>query len=1182
MEGVCKSGIVVIETTTGKKRCARDIARALVAQKLAVCVQVSRVRSFFVWEGALDEKREYKVSAKTLETLCSSAENAIRQLHPYRVPEIVVYRAGRAAQSYMVVPPRGAHRPGKPLQRADRFSKTESHMLSEQLRILKQAKKVSEVRERGGVQFVDTSDMDDDLLLELVPFRTPFTGQRSLRFQRDMLTSVEESSFRHRMADFVRSSVVYMQEEGAEYFLEYMCRRYLVHTLNSDDLAFLVLPFKRFYDVFVKIPSTVAQYFRPHSKFSHAVVARLFLRETYVRDFILEYFEYYCTGVEAFLKGVTAEVFAHGDAGHCGIQELARCFEEKGEHGFLESLAPAPACTASGQRAEHSTPRRVPLPCSADAFEDVLASGRDRMLVHHPTVALRYFDWVLESGRLGESAFSPGEVSFVRAVLRGDTHAEFCVTDITRIFREISFKLRALQFVYRRGADCTELFKHLSNRDKATFCSSIDDEHFILSVIDKDNYAVVAQSLSLPTYKRSFGRILARLLRFPGFSLQQLGGLVTRDAACAAVSSCLDSLDAASLLDSVYINNVVDVMLEFDMHMADRVLEHGQHFARYLAGTRQVLSGSQLGQVLQSFSESKMAFYVAIVAKSGDKDTTRAFVATVHRTLRTPGGARLLAGLIEENMESMDDACLCEVAAHHGYVLSAAVTRRVLAAGRATLSEVMRSVLGDTDTLYTYADIPADKRSLVQDILSGIAYRSCFGSLDEAVQLVDVLFNASGASRCDANDAFVAELCLYALSSGTEIRRVSAMVLGNAPLFRHLPVFRARFPEVVDILVLEGLERRRDCVHDVFGCFVRSRDYCVALRMLGALDAVEDSWVADICTHLTGKGAEILLFFVERFDPDLMPFMSQVVAFCARRDSETARRLAAALVRGYGGMIHPHLPMLMAHGGSLLDTMVDRVETRLLLKTCVEMYRAGGAAPPAELVAHCLAKMRAGHAPLPRVLLLGLCEHVELNSARGSPCMELLKYALDREESLECAKPLAARLSRAPGMLFAVAEALCNQRLAALVADDVVSSLRGGDYSHLGTLGLLLGSWSAESPFRIDDLVLLAGQLLRDVDRIGHNGTRTVLKMLSASLEVMEAFFAEMAAVLGGEYTSTHVKLLADAFGAVDGSEQFARKMAPFVTLVLNSGDPDTVSCGRALVRAIERRVQKPIYALLD
>lgn len=96
-----KGSLVVIETTTDKRRSARRMARALVAQKLAACVQVLRVRAFFAWEGALSEAREYKVVAKTLESLCSRTENAIRLLHSYSVPEIVVYRAAQAVQSYM-------------------------------------------------------------------------------------------------------------------------------------------------------------------------------------------------------------------------------------------------------------------------------------------------------------------------------------------------------------------------------------------------------------------------------------------------------------------------------------------------------------------------------------------------------------------------------------------------------------------------------------------------------------------------------------------------------------------------------------------------------------------------------------------------------------------------------------------------------------------------------------------------------------------------------------------------------------------------------------------------------------------------------------------------------------------------------------------------------------------------
>lgn len=1057
-------------------------------------------------------------------------------------------------------------------------------MLSEQLKIIKQAKRVTELKQKGDVMFADTSDMDDDLLLELVPFKTPFTGHRSLRFQRDMLTSVEESRFRPRMADFLRSSIAYIREEGAEYFLEYMCRKYLVHTLNPDDLAFLILPFRRFYNVFVKIPSTVAHYFQPYGKFSYASLAGLFLREEYVRDFVLDYFEYYGADVEVFLKRMAVEVFAQGNMKVCGVQELVRCFEKKGEYDFLRSRLP----TEEEARpcGEHINTHTKEPHCATDDFESVLDSGRDRVFVHHPRTALRYFDWVLDNGRLGDAAFTIGEISFVRGVLCNDVHADFCVEEIERIFTEISFKLRALQFVYRRGADCTQLFRHLSNRDKSTFCSTINDERFILEVIDNDNYVVIARSLSLATYKRSFAQILARILRFPSFSLEQLGGLVTRDIACTTISSCLDSLDESSLSESVYIGNMVDVMLEFDMHMVDRVLVYGQRFAKYLAHTREVLSYSQLEQVLGDFSESKMAFYVEILTKSDDRDAVQSFISTAGRMLCTPGGIRLFASFVEKHMDCTDTVDLCEIVARHGYTLSTAITRRVLAAGKTTLRDVMHSVAGATDTPYRYESLSAETRSFVLCLLFDAVFRSYFQTLDEAVLLIDVLFHVAETCTSDDNNIFMAELCLHALSEGIEIRRVSAMLLESASVFRHLPKFRARFREVVDILVLDGLEKRHDCVSDVFGCFICNRDYCVAHRILGMLDTIKDSWVADICMNLTNESAEVLLALTERFDPDLMPFLPQVTAFSAQTDSQTARRLATVLVKRYGCLLHPHLPVLMGRGDSLLNTLLERVEARLLLKSCVEAHCAGRMALPAEFVARCLGKMHREHASLPRVLIQQLCELVQPRAEHEHLCVELLKHTLGRKGCLQDARPLAVRLLKSPDTLLAVAKTLGDLRLAALIADDMVSSLKNRDYSHLETFCLFLNLRSAgtsdEGMFQKEDLVLLAVQLLGDIDCIEYNGTCALVRMLSVSLEVMEAFFAQMAAVLGGRYTHMHVRLLADVFDAVDGSERFAREMAPFVTLVLNSRDPETVSNGRELVKAIERRVQKPIYMLFE
>ncbi len=68
-----------------------NIARALVREGLAACVNVvPGVRSYYAWQGALEEADEHglwiKAPADRVQALCSR----LRALHSYDVPEIVV------------------------------------------------------------------------------------------------------------------------------------------------------------------------------------------------------------------------------------------------------------------------------------------------------------------------------------------------------------------------------------------------------------------------------------------------------------------------------------------------------------------------------------------------------------------------------------------------------------------------------------------------------------------------------------------------------------------------------------------------------------------------------------------------------------------------------------------------------------------------------------------------------------------------------------------------------------------------------------------------------------------------------------------------------------------------------------------------------------------------------------
>ena len=73
---------------TAKNRSqARRIGRALVAEKLAACVNIlDGMNSFYFWEGKLCDEREVVMVAKTTEAILPRLVARVKQLHSYSVP----------------------------------------------------------------------------------------------------------------------------------------------------------------------------------------------------------------------------------------------------------------------------------------------------------------------------------------------------------------------------------------------------------------------------------------------------------------------------------------------------------------------------------------------------------------------------------------------------------------------------------------------------------------------------------------------------------------------------------------------------------------------------------------------------------------------------------------------------------------------------------------------------------------------------------------------------------------------------------------------------------------------------------------------------------------------------------------------------------------------------------------
>lgn len=85
-----RNGEIVILCTVPNEDIASNIAKVLVEEKLAACVNiVPGLLSVYSWKGEICRDRELLCIIKSREELFEKIESAIKRNHPYEVPEII-------------------------------------------------------------------------------------------------------------------------------------------------------------------------------------------------------------------------------------------------------------------------------------------------------------------------------------------------------------------------------------------------------------------------------------------------------------------------------------------------------------------------------------------------------------------------------------------------------------------------------------------------------------------------------------------------------------------------------------------------------------------------------------------------------------------------------------------------------------------------------------------------------------------------------------------------------------------------------------------------------------------------------------------------------------------------------------------------------------------------------------
>jgi len=80
----------VVFITTGSVEEGQKIARALVEERLAACVNiVSPVESLYRWQGEVQTDKEALLVVKTAVQMLEKLVARVKQLHSYEMPEII-------------------------------------------------------------------------------------------------------------------------------------------------------------------------------------------------------------------------------------------------------------------------------------------------------------------------------------------------------------------------------------------------------------------------------------------------------------------------------------------------------------------------------------------------------------------------------------------------------------------------------------------------------------------------------------------------------------------------------------------------------------------------------------------------------------------------------------------------------------------------------------------------------------------------------------------------------------------------------------------------------------------------------------------------------------------------------------------------------------------------------------
>src|SRR3954471_15880168 len=93
---------LLVFTNLPDRAAAERLADLVIEKKLAACVNIlAPCRSVYRWKGAVQHDEEHPMLIKTTAELYPALEKALREAHPYELPEIIAVPIERGLPAYL-------------------------------------------------------------------------------------------------------------------------------------------------------------------------------------------------------------------------------------------------------------------------------------------------------------------------------------------------------------------------------------------------------------------------------------------------------------------------------------------------------------------------------------------------------------------------------------------------------------------------------------------------------------------------------------------------------------------------------------------------------------------------------------------------------------------------------------------------------------------------------------------------------------------------------------------------------------------------------------------------------------------------------------------------------------------------------------------------------------------------